>query len=279
MEKFKQGVQYVNIASAVTKDELTSLDEIDSDYGKLSKLKFIPASGAATRMFKDLYAYLEDEETTDLVDHFFDRLEDFAFYEDLNECVDMYKLDKDNLEDRILIIKALLNNEMNYGILTKALIKFHQYNEKCVTPIDEHIFEGKNYLDADDMNLHFTISEEDEALFNEYVEKATEGKENINITYSFQKKMTDTVAADMNNEPFVLENGEVLYRPGGHGALIENLNDLKEDIIFIKNIDNVCHRSRVEETIDSKKKLASIGMEVKKQIDGYVSDLLSDHFD
>src|SRR5699024_6461167 len=149
----------------------------------------------------------------------------------------------------------------------------------CLTPIDEHIFEGENYLDADDMNLHFTISEEDEALFNEYVEKATEGKENINITYSFQKKMTDTVAADMNNEPFVLENGEVLYRPGGHGALIENLNDLKEDIIFIKNIDNVCHRSRVEETIESKKKLASIGMEVKEQIDRYVADLLSGNFD
>lgn len=81
------------------------------------------------------------------------------------------------------------------------------------------------------------------------------------------------------NEPFVLEDGEILYRPGGHGALIENLNDLDEDIVFIKNIDNVCHRSRVEETIESKKKLALIGIEVKEQIDGYVSDLLSDNFD
>ena len=168
-------MQYVNIASAVTKDELTSLDETDSHYSELSKMKFIPASGAATRMFKDLYGYLEDQEATDFVKHFFDHLEAFAFYEDLNKCVDMDKLDKENLEDRKRIIKALLNNEMNYGSLPKALIKFHQYNEKCVTPIDEHIFEGENYLDADDMNLHFTISEEDEALFNEYVEKATEG--------------------------------------------------------------------------------------------------------
>src|SRR5699024_8417498 len=79
---------------------------------------------------------------------------------------------------------------------------------------------------------------------------ATEGKENINITYSFQKKMTDTVAASLDNEPFILENGEILYRPGDHGALIENLNDLEADIIFIKNIDNVCHRSQVEETIE-----------------------------
>src|SRR5699024_3383956 len=104
-------------------------------------------------------------------------------------------------------------------------------------------------------------------------------KENINITYSFQKKKTNTVAASLDNEPFVLENGEIFYRPGGHGALIENLNDLEEDIIFIKNIDNVCHRSQVGETIEYKKKLASIGMKVKKQIDGYVYDLLSGNFD
>src|SRR5699024_9799603 len=146
MEKIKKGVQYVNIASTVTQDELTSLDEMDSHYSELSKMKFIPASGAATRMFKDLYAYLEDEETTDLVDHFFDRLEDFAFYEDLNECIDIERLDKAHPENRKQIIQVLLNNEMNYGSLPKALIKFHQYNEKCVTPIDEHIFEGENYL-------------------------------------------------------------------------------------------------------------------------------------
>src|SRR5699024_2400084 len=103
MEKFKKGVQYVNIASAVTKDELISLAETDNDYGKLSKMKFIPASGAATRMFKDLYTYLEDQEMTDFVEHFFDHLEDFAFYDDLNECIDMEKLDKNNSKDRTLI--------------------------------------------------------------------------------------------------------------------------------------------------------------------------------
>src|SRR5699024_7571771 len=153
MEKIKRGVQYVNIASAVTKDELTSLDEMDSHYNGLSKIKFIPASGAATRMFKDLYAYLKDQVATDFVEHFFNYLEDFAFYEDLNKCVDMDKLDKDKPEDRKRLIKVLLNNEMNYGSLPKALIKFHQYDEDCLTPIDEHIFEGENYLDADDMNL------------------------------------------------------------------------------------------------------------------------------
>src|SRR5699024_6921739 len=172
MEKFKKGVQYVNIASAVTNDQFTSLEESGSHDGELSKVKFIPASGAATRMFKDLYAYLEDQEESDFVEHFFNHLEDYAFYEDLNECLDMNTLDKDNPKDRKLIINALLNNEMNDGSLPKALIKFHSYEESCQTPIDEHIFEGENYLEADDVSLHFTISEEDEALFNEYVEKA-----------------------------------------------------------------------------------------------------------
>lgn len=167
---------------------------------------------------------------------------------------------------------------MNYGSFPKAFIKFHRYGDEALTPIDEHIFEGENYLDADDVNLHFTISEEDEDLFNNYVSKAIEGKDNINITYSFQKKKTDTVAADLNNEAFKLQNGEVLYRSGGYGALIENLNVLEEDIIFIKNIDNVSHQSQSKDTIESKKMLASIGMEVKQQIDRYINDLINDMY-
>src|SRR5699024_10453851 len=144
MEKFKQGVQYVNIAAAVTKEELTSLNEVDGDYEKLSKLKFIPASGAATRMFKDLFAYLEGQETTNFVEYFFDHLEDFAFYEELKKWIDIEKLDTTHSEDRKRILQVLLGHEMNYGNLPKALIKFHSYEGDCLTPIDEHIFEGEN---------------------------------------------------------------------------------------------------------------------------------------
>lgn len=278
MERFNKGVQYVDIVSAVTKNELTALESVSMEVPNQSMLKFIPASGAATRMFKDLYAYLEDQVDTKFVEAFFKHLEEFAFYEELKKPLDMELLDKHKVEDRVSIIKTLLNHEMNYGRFPKALIKFHRYEDWISTPIDEHIYEGENYLDANQVNLHFTISKEDEDRFNAYVKKATEGKDHINITYSFQKERTDTMAVDLANEPFTLENGEVLYRPGGHGALLANLNELEEDIIFIKNIDNVSHRSQVEETIESKKMLASIGIEVKEQIDTYIQDLLDNDF-
>lgn len=278
IEKFSKGIQYAKVASIVTKEQLTVVDRVSNKVLNQAMIKFIPASGAATRMFKDLYTYLEDQEDTNFIDCFFDHLGLFAFYEELNTHIDIESLDKDNVDDRIYIIETLLNNEMSYGNLPKALIKFHQYENEVTTPIDEHIFEGENYLDTDAVNLHFTISKEDEVLFNDYVNKAIEGKNNVNITYSFQKEKTDTMAADMNNEPFKLENGEVLYRPGGHGALIENLNDLEEDIIFIKNIDNVSHRSQAKDTIESKKMLAAVGVEVKQQIDSYINDLMSETY-
>lgn len=278
MEKFKKGTQYVDIVSAVGSNELTVVDEMNEDYQNLSSIKFIPASGAATRMFKDLYAYLDDQVETDFVEEFFDSLEDFAFYGELKQIIDIDTLNKDSVNNRLLIIDTVLN-KMNYANLPKALLQFHQYGEESITPIDEHILEGELYLNKEDVNLHFTISEAHEDDFNKYVADVIENKNHVKITYSFQKEETDTVAATMENEPFILENGEVLTRPGGHGAIIENMNDLEEDIIFIKNVDNVCHRSQVEETIESKKQLASIGMDVKRQIDAYIESLLSNEYD
>lgn len=125
MEKFEKGVQYVNIASAVTKNELTSFNGKNKELDNLSKVKFIPASGAATRMFKDLYAYLDNQETTEFISIFFDNLENFAFYETLSKHIDFAQVDKDNDKDRILIINTLLNDKMNYGQLPKALLEFH----------------------------------------------------------------------------------------------------------------------------------------------------------
>lgn len=275
ISKFKKGTQYVNIVSAVTKEELTSTNTVSEDYFNKKCIKFIPASGAATRMFKSLYEFLDSKEETDFVHVFFDNLEKFAFY----DLLELRGLDKNKLEDRVTIVEKVLNSELNYGQLPKALIKMHTYENQTTTPIDEHIYEGESYLDSNLVNLHFTISKEHEDLFNKYVESALEGKNNISITYSFQKKETDTLAVDMNNEPFVLDNGEVLYRAGGHGALIENLNDLDGDIIFIKNIDNVCHRDHSKDTIDSKKMLASVGLEVKEQIDAYIKAILDNDYD
>lgn len=279
IEKLKKGMQYVKIASAVTRKELTPITDTTIDFSSQTMTKFIPASGAATRMFKHLYTYLEDKENTDFITNFFENIQEFAFYEDLEGLIISKQLDISKTEDRITVINHLLDKGMNYGELPKAFIKFHQYEDSITTPIDEQIYEGEQYLDSEDVNLHFTISKRHEDQFNAYVTKALEGKSHINITYSFQKGHTNTPAVDLESEPFYLDNGELLYRPGGHGALLTNLNDLKEDIVFIKNIDNVTHRSKVQDTIESKKMLASIGMEVKLQIDKYIYGLLADEYE
>ncbi|MBM6615350.1 DUF4301 family protein [Desemzia sp. RIT804] len=278
IEKFRTGTHYMNIVSAVTEQELMNVNDVSEEYLGQKCVKFVPASGAATRMFKDLYTFLEDRKETDFISRFFDQLESFAFYEDIKEYVESNQLDKNITEDRLKIADSVIKSKLAYGSLPKALIKVHTYEENATTPIDEHIFEGEQYLNKDAVNLHFTIAKEHEELFNTYVKQALKEKENIDITYSFQKTETNTLAVDMKNQPFYLENGELFYRPGGHGALIENLNDLDADVIFIKNIDNVCHKSQVEDTIKSKKELASAGLEVQKQINGYISDILSDDY-
>lgn len=279
IEKFKKGTQYLDIVSAVGKKELTDLAGEVIPEKNYSVVKFVPASGAATRMFKDLYQYLKTEEETEFVQTFFDHLEDFAFYEDLNESMAVTSLDKEDKANRLAIVEAVLDSEMKYGDYPKAFIDFHRYNDEITRAIDEQVYESAYYLNPANRKLHFTIADKDEDLFQNYLKEIEESQESIEIDYSFQKKETDTLAVDLENEPFLLENGEYLWRAGGHGALIENLNQIQEDIVFIKNIDNVCHRSRLKDTVDSKKKLAAVGVKAKEEIDSYIKQLLSDRYD
>jgi hypothetical protein len=272
IERFKKGTQYTKIVRAVTSGDLYTYEYSGEGYLDLNSVKFIPASGAATRMFRDLYAFVHDGVESNLVLSFFENLEDFAFFGELNRCVDC---DIQDNESRVALALELLEKGLNYGNLPKALIAMHSYGEAVATPIDEHIYEGESYLSPKKVSLHFTISKEHEDLFNTYVEAVTQNKPYLEISYSFQKPTTDTLAVDLSNQPFLLENGEPLYRAGGHGALIENLNDLDADLVFIKNIDNVCHRDHVQDTIDSKKRLASIGSKIKRQGDGYLQALSS----
>lgn len=279
IEKFQKGTSFVNIVAPVTVNELTDIKSVDDAYTELECIKFIPSSGAATRMFKDLYTYLETSSDMACIEDFFECIDQFPFYRDLHTLIGEQTFDKTTTEGRKLIIDTLLNAGLNYGSLPKALLKFHRYETSLLTPIDEHIYEGEHYLSNDQVHLHFTISKEHESLFKDYVKQATQGKDNIKISHSFQKKATDTLAVDMDNQPFKLDDGEILYRAGGHGSLIENLNDLDGDIIFIKNIDNVCHQSKVQDTIDSKKKLAAIGYEVKGRIENYIKGIRADNYD
>lgn len=256
----------VNIVRPIEEKDLINTTLINDKYLDLKSVKFVPASGAATRMFSHLYTFLDTKVRDKNVSMFLDNIEKFAFYEDLKDAIK-------NLNEYELV-EYILKSGLNYGNLPKALIKMHKYDCATSNPIDEHIYEAKEYLNKDHARIHFTISPDHEKLFNDYIDSIKEELGSIEIDYSFQDKNTDAMAIDDKNNPFIKEDGEILYRPAGHGALLKNLNSIEADLIFIKNIDNVCHRSHVEDTIISKKRLASIGINLKAKIDKYIIDIL-----
>ncbi len=247
-------------------------------------VKFVPASGAASRMFKNLFEFLEatyDIPQTSFETTFFEQIEKFAFYEDLNEmCIENHGKSIRELmeaEGYKTIVRNLLNYEgLNYGQLPKGLLKFHKYSTGARTAMEEHLAEGAMYAcnARNDVNVHFTVSPEHRALFESLSERKApryEHEYNVyyQISFSEQKSSTDTIAADENNQPF-RDNGKLLFRPGGHGALIENLNDIDADVVFVKNIDNVVPDSFKEPTVLYKKLIAGVLVATQKKIFKYL---------
>lgn len=249
-------------------------------------VKFVPASGAASRMFKDLFEFLGadyDKPVTKFEQIFFDRLVEFAFYDDLNRiCFEETEKNIPALlaagEYKKIVSLLLGKSGLNYGALPKGLLKFHKYeNEEARTPLEEHLVEGALYATGKSgkCNIHFTVSEEHRNLFRVLLERKSDAYAkdfvvDYNVSFSEQKSNTDTIAADMNNKPF-RDNGKLLFRPGGHGALIENLNDLDADIIFIKNIDNVVPDRLKKDTVHYKKLIAGVLVELQKQVFEYLN--------
>ena len=247
--------------------------------------KFVPASGAASRMFKNLFEFLGadyDEPTTDFEKKFFSQIEHFAFYADLNEaCRKNAGKDIAGLlagKDYKTVVANLLEAAgLNYGALPKGLLKFHKYEDGARTPLEEHLVEGALYAAGADgkVNVHFTVSPEHRSLFEQLVgEKAAKYAEKYGVEYhvsfSEQKPSTDTIAADMDNRPFRDDKGHLVFRPGGHGALIENLNDLDSDIVFVKNIDNVVPDRLKADTVTYKQVLAGVLVTLQKKAFDYL---------
>lgn len=247
--------------------------------------KFVPASGAASRMFKNLFEFLGadyDEPTTDFEKKFFSQIEHFAFYADLNEaCRRNAGKDIPGLlagKDYKAVVANLLEAAgLNYGALPKGLLKFHKYEDGARTPLEEHLVEGALYAAGADgkVNVHFTVSPEHRSLFEQLVgEKAAKYAEKYGVEYhvsfSEQKPSTDTIAADMDNRPFRDDKGHLVFRPGGHGALIENLNDLDSDIVFVKNIDNVVPDRLKADTVTYKQVLAGVLVTLQKKAFDYL---------
>ena len=256
-------------------------------------VKFVPASGAASRMFKNMFEFLGaeyDKPTTDFEKKFFDHIHDFAFYNDLNAaCLDNTGKNIDALLSehnyKAVVSNLLESAGLNYGALPKGLLKFHRYADGVRTPLEEHLVEGALYAagKTGEVNVHFTVSTEHRALFEKLVAaKAAEYEAKYGTTYhisfSEQKPSTDTVAADMENKPFRDKDGKLLFRPGGHGALIENLNDLDADIVFIKNIDNVVPDRLKADTVTYKKLLAGVLVTLQKQAFEYLELLDGGHY-
>lgn len=302
IENFRKGFPFLPVTQAASPENgilrISAADmnkyaeEFDEAVGSgLSVLKFVPASGAASRMFKSLYSALGDlrsgrEEKEVLGSNrdareFYERIGDFAFFGNLEEV-----LRRDNAESSLKnYLEYLLTEKgLNYGNLPKGLLIFHKYPDGNRTPFEEHLVEGAHYARDNQgvVRLHFTVSAEHESGFRELLDKAGQRYEELfgvkfEVSFSQQKPSTDTIAVDLNNEPFRGNDGTLLFRPGGHGALLSNLNDLNNDIIFIKNIDNVVPDHLKETTFAYKKVLAGILIHYQKHIFEYQKELNTKH--
>ena len=288
LNDFKKGFPFINIIRpALIDDGIFQCDDesdkyikIYDEYSKNHKIvKFVPASGAATRMFKDLFDFITTGTKNKTSVTTIANIQKFAFWDELKSYL------PENASDKEIIQCILTQPGLDYGEKPKALILFHNYENGAKTALEEHLTEGAEYAKSGDcVNIHFTISPEHRDGFENLLNRVITQYENeygvkYNVTMSEQKKSTDTIAVNMDNTPFRNPDRTLLFRPAGHGALIENLGDLDADLIFIKNIDNITTQNLRGDTIKYKKMLAGILVNTQKQIFEYIKELDSNTAD
>ncbi len=300
LKRFETGFPWLRIEAAATVGNgITRLDPKQQSQcvklwrefqgGGATIEKFQPASGAASRMFKNLFAFINEGKSapeTDFERQFFEGITQFAFYSQLNKtCVNLYQSNVSELmaAGRYAdVLRALLLPEgMNYGSLPKALLKFHRAAAGTVhMPLEEHLEEGAQYA-ADScrrVSIHFTVSPEHRTAFERLIKAKVPLMEKVwgvsyDITLSEQKASTDTIAVNMDNSPYRDAAGNLLFRPAGHGALLENLNERDADVVFIKNVDNVVPLRLRSVTTRYKKVLGGYLVMVQRQIKKYLEHL------
>lgn len=306
LANFEKGFGYISLSEPATVDngilriapeeEEHLLENYENARKECHMLKMVPASGSATRMFKDLFGFMDtykgtEEEFLQLVQqkesgsmyHFFNKLDELPFYTRLSAV--MWSDGKDLQKmlakrEYVEILKYILGKKgLNYGNTPKGLIDFHIYRDFVRTAFDEHIVEGALYCNnGKTADLHFTVSEEHLPLFKNRLKKVTKVFEKMfnvkyEVSFSIQKPSTDTVSINAEGEILRDEAGEIVFRPGGHGALIYNLDELKADIIFIKNIDNVIPDRSKGDTIKYKKLLAGTLSDVQQKVFSFLEIL------
>lgn len=293
VERFKKGFPWMKIVAPATPEKgILVLDEAavkaaGEYYDRASmngKCKFVPASGAASRMFKDLFSGLDSlKEGKELSDDapaakFSDHIAEFAFY-----TPELFGAESCPCPEyrKSVLSRTLTDEGLGYGAKPKGVLKFHKYTDGEIrTAFAEHLVEAQNYMrnEDDTANLVVTISPEHQHLFEEAYAEVKDNYEKrygvkYNITFTFQDKATDTIAVDVDNRPFRTETDELLFRPAGHGALIYNLNKLEEEVVSIKNIDNVANERLMSETETWKKVLLGKALELRDMIFGYLKAL------
>ena len=283
LEQFKTGFPFLRLEAAAsigqgvqapTDEERQQFIECWNRYKNEGHeiVKFVPASGAASRMFKDVFAFVDapyDTPQTAFEREFFDGIKKFAFREAL--CDKCKENEGKNIRTLLeegnykAVARQMLSAEgLNYGQLPKGLLLFHNYEDGPRTPMEEHLVEAALYAVSDGQaNVHFTVSHDHLELFKQKVEEKLDKYAKrfgiqFNVSFSEQKPSTDTIAANPDGTPFRQDDGSLLFRPGGHGALIQNLNDIKADVVFIKNIDNVVPDRLKAATVEYKQLLAGI---------------------
>lgn len=296
IQYFKDGFPFLPLSKAatigdgiiqLTEDQVRSAAsefEAKAKDGEISLLKFVPASGAATRMFKALFSFLEEGKSDQSTEEFFERLPDFAFYNNLTSALAVDGHDIKTADRKIIAEYFLTDKGLGYGSLPKGLLEFHNYAEGPRTPLEEHLVEGAHYANAGgQVQIHFTVSPEHRDKFETLVVEKLPSYESAFgvkyfVSFSEQNASTDTIAVNMDNTPFREKDNSLHFRPAGHGALLENLSSLDADVIFTKNVDNVVPDRLKETTILYKKALGGLLLSYQSKIFDFI-DRLEDSYD
>jgi hypothetical protein len=304
---FKRGFPFMKLVAPATagdgifilkdEEELRLLKLYESEGPAIDCVKMVPASGAASRMFSHLFSLRDDLRKTDapaaaiIAEHhhkaavvFFDHIREFAFYEELQKVVQHEGKSIEQCiaeHDYLPVLNALLGDKgLGYAYLPKGLLSFHHYGDHARKAVEEHLVEGALYCRAenDSVRVHFTLSPEHIIPFEKHMARVLPQYEKeygvkYEITHSVQHPSTDMIAVDLQNQPFREADGSLLFRPGGHGALLQNLDELSADIVFIKNIDNVVHDAMKPDTVKYKKILGGLLIDLRTKIFEYLEML------
>lgn len=282
IENFRRGFPFLSVVRAASPgDGVKILTDEETDEAvaryeeaadRLAVVKFVPASGAATRMFKELFEFVNEGKRGKGIDTLSERIGDFAFWPELQALL------PEGADDRA-IVTAIVGEGLGYGQCPKGLVTFHAYPEGARKAVEEHLVEGAAYAAAGGVvRIHFTVSPEHRTGFEKLLAAKLPLYEKrfgirYEITFSVQKPSTDTIAVNPDNTPFRQDDGRLFFRPAGHGALIENLNEIDADMVFIKNIDNVTTDARRGDTVRYKKALAGVLLDLQRQAAGYLAAL------